>query len=91
MPVLHSVVYYSYKLQEMAEVPKSPVRTATVHDKLTDLEELQHSFQSENQDHLPCQDKKEREPCQASRTERDAPDAVVFLKGIYYYYTESKR
>ena len=75
----------------MAEVPKSPVRTATVHDKFTDPEELQHSFQSENQDHLPCQDKKERESCQASRTESDAPDAVVFLKGIYYYYTESKR
>ena len=84
---LYLTVSRSYNLQEMAE--KSPVRTGKMH-KLTDPEELQHSFQSENQDHLPCQDKKERESCQASRTESDAPDVVVFLKGIYYY-TESTR
>ncbi|XP_019851813.1 PREDICTED: uncharacterized protein LOC109581831 [Amphimedon queenslandica] len=78
----------AYNLQEMADIPKSLVRTVTVHEN-TDPEELQNSFQSENQDR-PCQDKKETESCQPSCTENAGPDAVVFLKSIYYY-TESTK
>ena len=77
----------------MEDIPRSPVRLSQEPVAVGNTEPQHNSFHSQQSQSLSesqeRRDQKERESCQAS-TDSTGPDAVVFVKGIYYY-TESTR
>ena len=75
----------------MEDIPRSPVRLSQEPVAVDNTEHQHNSFHSEQSQSLSeSQERREEKESNQASTDSTGPDAVVFLKGIYYY-TESTR